>query len=90
MGCVVPISCPDVVGIGSAISVDVIAMSGKEPSATVIGHIGVYNVHFRNDQQGCTQAAQDDDTNLVFLKVIVGSATIKVESSLGVILPFVE
>lgn len=52
-------------------------MSGKEPSATVIGHIGVYNVHFRNDQQGCTQAAQDDDTNLVFLKVIVGSATIK-------------
>ena len=39
MGCVIPISCQDVVGIGSAVSVDVIAMSGKETSATVIGHI---------------------------------------------------
>ena len=77
MGCVIPISCPDVVGIGSAVSVDVIAMSGKETSATVIGHIRVYNVHFCDNQQCSTQAAQDNDTNLVFLQVIVCSAIIK-------------
>ena len=52
-------------------------MSGKETSATVVGHIGVYNINFHNDQQGCAQAAQKNNTNFVFLKVIVCSAIIK-------------
>ena len=77
MGCVIPISCQDVVGIGSAVSVDVIAMSGKETSATVIGHIGVYNVYFCDNQQCGSQAAQDDDAHLVFLKAIVCTTIIK-------------
>jgi hypothetical protein len=52
-------------------------MSGKETSASVIGYIGVYNVHFCDNQQCGTQAAQDDDAHLVFLKVIVCSVIVK-------------
>jgi hypothetical protein len=52
-------------------------MSGKETSASVIGYIGVYNVHFCDNQQCGTQAAQDDDAHLVFLKVVVCSTIIK-------------
>ena len=52
-------------------------MPGKKTSTAVIGHIGVYNVHFRNDQQCSAQTAQNDNTNLVFLKIIVCSAIVK-------------
>ena len=50
-----------IVGVGTAIGVDMVAISGEETSAPHIGHIAVDDVYFRDDQCCGEEAAGDGD-----------------------------
>ena len=77
VGSVVFISCPDVVGIGSAVNVDMVTVAGEEASAPSVRNIAINNIHFRNDQQHGYQATNKNDHYLFFFQIIISARIIE-------------
>lgn len=70
-------SSPDIAGIGSAIHMDMSAILRNKSSAPSIGHIAVYDIYFRNDEQCRAKTAGEKDTIFVSLQLIICAVIVK-------------
>ena len=65
VGGVIMTSCPDIAGVGSAVGVDIVTVSGKETAAPVIRNHTVDGPYLYHHEKPCDDKGHDNTCDLI-------------------------